>query len=93
MNDRVKKLKERLQVEEYPVCIEKARLIMEMYKKHEGNSPILRRAKATAYYLDNRTIFIEDDELVEVTPKHIRLRKKDLTENARRQASKKKLAT
>jgi GTP-binding protein len=36
--------------------------------------------------------FIEDDELVEVTPKHIRLRKKDLTENARRQAGKKKLA-
>jgi GTP-binding protein len=35
--------------------------------------------------------FIEDDELVEVTPKHLRLRKKDLTENARRQASKKKL--
>ena len=64
MNERVRKLKERLQVEEYPICIEKARLIMEMYKKHEGDPPMLRRAKATAYYLDNRTIFIEDDELI-----------------------------
>ena len=32
--------------------------------------------------------FIEDDELVEVTPKHIRLRKKYLTENERRIAKK-----
>lgn len=36
--------------------------------------------------------FIEDDELVEVTPKHIRLRKKDLNEHARRQANKRRLA-
>ena len=64
MNERVRKLKERLQVEKYPICIEKARLIMEMYKKHEGETPMLRRARATAYYLDNRTIFIEDDELI-----------------------------
>ena len=31
--------------------------------------------------------FIEDDELVEVTPKEIRLRKKHLTENERKRAS------
>ena len=31
--------------------------------------------------------FIEDDELVEVTPKHIRLRKRHLTDNARRAAA------
>ena len=30
--------------------------------------------------------FIEDDELVEVTPKEIRLRKKHLTENERKRA-------
>jgi len=33
--------------------------------------------------------FIEDDELVEVTPKNIRLRKKLLTENARKLGSRK----
>jgi GTP-binding protein len=32
--------------------------------------------------------FINDDELVEVTPKSIRLRKMHLTENERRQAAK-----
>ena len=36
--------------------------------------------------------FIEDDELVEVTPKHIRLRKKYLTEHGRRQANKERLS-
>jgi len=36
--------------------------------------------------------FIEDDELVEVTPKHIRIRKKFLTENERRQANKRRMA-
>ncbi len=35
--------------------------------------------------------FIADDELVEVTPKHVRLRKKFLNENERRQANKKRL--
>jgi GTP-binding protein len=30
--------------------------------------------------------FIEDDELVEVTPKTIRIRKRHLTENERRRA-------
>ena len=34
--------------------------------------------------------FIEEDELVEITPKHIRLRKKLLTENARKTASRKR---
>ncbi len=64
MNERVKRLKERLQVDEYPICIEKARLILEIFKQTEGEPTILRRAKATAHYLDNRTIFIEDDELI-----------------------------
>ncbi len=64
MNQRVKRLKEKLQVKEYPICVEKARLVMEIYKQAEGEPAILRRAKATAHYLDNRTIFIEDDELI-----------------------------
>ncbi|HOX70436.1 MAG: translational GTPase TypA [Dokdonella sp.] len=37
--------------------------------------------------LEQALEFIEDDELVEVTPKHIRLRKKHLTENDRKRAS------
>ena len=64
MNTRVQKLKDRLMVSRYPVCAEKARLIVESLQRTEGEPQIVRRAKATAYYLDNRTIFIEDDELI-----------------------------
>jgi pyruvate formate-lyase/glycerol dehydratase family glycyl radical enzyme len=64
MNNRVTKLKAKLQVKEYPICVEKAQIILESYKQNEGDPAILRRAKATAAYLDKRTIFIEDDELI-----------------------------
>jgi GTP-binding protein len=36
--------------------------------------------------------FINDEELVEVTPNHLRLRKKLLTENERKRASREKIA-
>ncbi|MBL4819583.1 MAG: translational GTPase TypA [Gammaproteobacteria bacterium] len=38
----------------------------------------------TFHSLEQAMEFIEDDELVEITPKHIRLRKKRLTENERK---------
>ena len=43
------------------------------------NSPI-------RYSLEQALEFIDDDELVEVTPNHIRVRKKLLTENERKRA-------
>ena len=64
MNQRIQKLKDRLMMDEYPICVEKARLVMESYKQTEGEPTIVRRAKATAHYLDNKTLFIEDDELI-----------------------------
>ncbi len=41
------------------------------------------------FTLEQALEFIDDDELVEVTPKSIRLRKKLLTENERKRANKK----
>jgi GTP-binding protein len=41
------------------------------------------------FTLEQAIEFLDDDELVEVTPSHIRLRKKHLTENERKRASKK----
>jgi GTP-binding protein len=41
------------------------------------------------FTLEQALEFIDDDEMVEVTPKSIRLRKKLLTENERKRASKK----
>ncbi|MBN1848089.1 MAG: formate C-acetyltransferase [Deltaproteobacteria bacterium] len=64
MNERVQRLKKRLEMDRYPICVEKAQLVMASYKQTEGEPTILRRAKATAHYLDNKTIFIEDDELI-----------------------------
>ena len=64
MNTRVQRLKDRLMVRRYPICTEKARLVVESLQRTEGEPQIVRRAKATACYFDNRTIFIEDDELV-----------------------------
>lgn len=40
--------------------------------------------------LEQALDFIDDDELVEVTPNHIRLRKKMLLENERKRASRSK---
>ncbi len=42
------------------------------------------------YTLEQALEFIEDDELVEITPSEIRIRKKHLTENERKQASRSK---
>jgi len=64
MNERVQRLKDRLHPERYPICVEKACLIMESYGQTQGLPQIVRRAMATAHYLDNKTIFIEDGELI-----------------------------
>ena len=64
MNERVQALKARLKVDEFPICTEKVRLVTESMRQTEGEPLIVRRAKATAHFLDNRTIFIEDDELI-----------------------------
>jgi pyruvate-formate lyase len=64
MDARVQRLKDRLKVDRYRICAEKAQLIVESLQRTEGEPQIVRRAKATAHYLDNRTIFIEDDELI-----------------------------
>ena len=64
MNERVQALKARLKVNEFPICTEKVRLVTESMRQTEGEPLIVRRAKATAHFLDNRTIFIEDDELI-----------------------------
>ncbi len=53
-----------MKVKEFPICTEKVRLVTDSMKQTEGEPTIVRRAKATAHFLDNRTIFIEDDELI-----------------------------
>jgi formate C-acetyltransferase len=64
MDSRIEKLKRSINVERYPLCIEKSRLLTESFKMTEGEPQVLRRAKSLAHILDHITIFIEDDELI-----------------------------
>ena len=52
-----------------------------------GKDDAIKLTPALKFSLEQALDFIEDDELVEVTPKEIRLRKKMLTESDRKRAS------
>ncbi|MEO7200901.1 MAG: translational GTPase TypA [Dokdonella sp.] len=52
-----------------------------------GKDDTVQLTPAIKFSLEQALEFIEDDELVEVTPKGIRLRKRHLTENDRKRAS------
>ncbi|AUZ54385.1 translational GTPase TypA [Stenotrophomonas acidaminiphila] len=52
-----------------------------------GKDDAIKLTPALKFSLEQALDFIEDDELVEVTPKEIRLRKKFLTESDRKRAS------
>ncbi|MBI2906337.1 MAG: hypothetical protein HYX92_01635 [Chloroflexi bacterium] len=49
---------------EVRLCIERARLVTESYKKTEGEPMVVRRARAFAHYLDNRTLYILPHERI-----------------------------
>ncbi|MFZ2633836.1 MAG: pyruvate formate lyase family protein [Desulfosalsimonadaceae bacterium] len=46
------------------ICLERARIITDVYKKTEGESMALRRAKGMAAFLDNMTLFTRENELI-----------------------------
>jgi GTP-binding protein len=54
-----------------------------------GNDENLVLTPPVRFTLEQAIEFLDDDELVEITPQHIRLRKKHLTENERKRAKKK----
>lgn len=54
-----------------------------------GTDEALTLTPAIKYTLEQALEFVQDDELVEVTPKSIRMRKKFLTENDRKRAGRK----
>lgn len=49
---------------EIKVCLERARLVTELYRTTEGQPVGMRRAKALAHILDNMTVYILDGELI-----------------------------
>lgn len=64
MTERVRRMKERLKVSKYPLCVEVFRLAGESLEETAGEPMLLRRAKLHAHILDNITIFIEEDDLL-----------------------------
>ncbi len=52
-----------------------------------GTDEALTLSNPIRFTLEQALEFIDDDELVEVTPNHLRLRKKHLTENERKRAA------
>ncbi|CAL4322731.1 50S ribosomal subunit assembly factor BipA [Buchnera aphidicola (Chaitophorus sp. 3695)] len=56
-----------------------------------GTDEAINLVKPINFTLEQAMSFINDDELIEITPKSIRLRKKILTESQRKQASRKKI--
>ena len=65
MNERVRKLRKQSMEAVPHIDIERAKLITEAYKKYEGSVSIPElRAIAFKYYMENRTLCINEDELI-----------------------------
>ena len=64
MTERIARMKAALKTEKYTICAEKARYFIESWEQHEGLPMVLKNAYATANYLDKRTIYIDEDELI-----------------------------
>ena len=62
--ERTLRMKDKLITAPHEICVERAKLFTESYKKSKGENPIIRFAKAMDYYLTNMTIKIWDDEFI-----------------------------
>ena len=65
---RIERLLRKVHPPKVPLSVEKAHLVLESFRQTEGEPQIVRNAKAVAHFLDERTIFIEDDELIVGNP-------------------------
>jgi len=64
MNARILKLKEEILDATGKWGLERAKLYTESWRENETETYEVRRAKAFAYYLDNKTVIIKDGELI-----------------------------
>ena len=67
MSNRIQRLKNALFQNPREISLERACLYTASHRQTEGEPAILRRAKATAYILDQVEISIRDDEPVSYT--------------------------
>ena len=65
MTDRIQRMYEKHKNRgKLTICVEKAVMYRDSIEKHAGLPDILQRAYATADYFDNRTIYVDEDELL-----------------------------
>ncbi len=64
LSNRTEQMKQKIITHSHEICLERAKLFTESYKKTKGEIPILRFAKAMEHYLKNMTIKIWDDEYI-----------------------------
>lgn len=64
LDERIARLADKARNSEAVVDIDRARLFTEFYRKPSLENFIIHRAKAFAYYLENRKIFIDDDSWI-----------------------------
>jgi pyruvate formate-lyase/glycerol dehydratase family glycyl radical enzyme len=62
--DRLEALKHEIFYATPELCSERARLVTESYQETRGVPAVLRRARALAHILDNRTLFVRPGELL-----------------------------
>ena len=65
MTERIQRMYDDLKGEKkFVFCAEKHKITVDSWKKHEGLTPVLKRAQATADYFDQRTLYVDPDELI-----------------------------
>ena len=62
--DRINRLRNKYFNNMPEIDTERARAFTEIYKENEGDEVIIKRAKALYHYLENKTLFIDEDELI-----------------------------
>lgn len=64
LSKRIERLSNKVRTTQPTICIDRARLATEFYKKPSIEPFILRRAKLFKYVLENKEIFIDDDSII-----------------------------
>lgn len=64
MNQRIDRLRQRCQVDRYPICIEKFRISLDVLEQYKNESVILQRARMLEAYVERMPIAIGSDELL-----------------------------
>ena len=64
MNERIARIKKRVIVDQYPICIEKFRITLDVREQTKNDHVIIQRGKMLKACAERMPIAIADDELI-----------------------------